>query len=551
MPRWLIIFLLLSFNGFSTTLLFAKSKRKGHHHYRQRHYRRKRARRFPYRYRLRWGRKCPRFGLKRSRCYRVARSRDIRKIHKMALLLLKKFQKVLRKTPKKRLAQLARSHQKYFSVERWWWDRCKRDWQYNLIDTLDRLVLPALKRYPRVLYLDLLRRTAQFLGDPALSLPRETALLSRLSRWLHLKKDVSFSRHLARRLGKKILELKECRWWYINFIATFAPEELKRLSSKIDPTWCSAKKVAGRLPFMSYSQIVAQLRRWGRRYRRIAKVRKIGLSAEGRAIWALRLGYRGRRRRSWRRPSIIFVGNQHSDEHLGADLLVDLARRLIRRYRRKERRTLRWFRTRQIWIIPVLNPDGKRFDLLGGLVKFWRFNRQIQADGQVGTDLNRNYNFKWRSWRYCRRGRITLPGPYPFSAPETRALRRLVRRLRNVKAILDVHQYGGLVLIPFAYTRRKLPSPYQRYFENIGRFLTHFNHYRVKPARYLYPHNGTLGDWGFGRRKALSLVLELGHHRQYVDKKQMLHIFRQNVKLLDRFIEIGIAPFRKAKNLTR
>ena len=50
--------------------------------------------------------------------------------------------------------------------------------------------------------------------------------------------------------------------------------------------------------------------------------------------------------------------------------------------------------------------------------------------------------------------------------------------------------------------------------------------------------------------RALSLVLELGHHRQYIRKKRMLRIFRANRKLLNRFIEIGIAPFQKARSLT-
>ena len=51
---------------------------------------------------------------------------------------------------------------------------------------------------------------------------------------------------------------------------------------------------------------------------------------------------------------------------------------------------------REIFIIFALNPDGMRFDLTGDPFRAWRKNRQPNAGSTaVGTDLNRNYGYKW------------------------------------------------------------------------------------------------------------------------------------------------------------
>jgi protein MpaA len=77
-----------------------------------------------------------------------------------------------------------------------------------------------------------------------------------------------------------------------------------------------------------------------------------------------------------------------------------------------------------LWIVPTLNPDGVAADTRGNA---------------HGVDLNRNFGFRWRHL-----GGLEYSGARPFSEPESRAARRLVRQLRPDVTIW-FHQPFGLV----------------------------------------------------------------------------------------------------------
>ena len=52
--------------------------------------------------------------------------------------------------------------------------------------------------------------------------------------------------------------------------------------------------------------------------------------------------------------------------------------------------------SREIWIVPMLNPDGAEYDMSGGVFRHWRKNRQPIPDSTaIGIDLNRNWGYKW------------------------------------------------------------------------------------------------------------------------------------------------------------
>ncbi|MGH2952816.1 MAG: M14 family zinc carboxypeptidase [Solirubrobacterales bacterium] len=141
----------------------------------------------------------------------------------------------------------------------------------------------------------------------------------------------------------------------------------------------------------------------------------VGRSVEGRAIVARRTGDDGAAR------TVLVVGSIHGDETQG--------HRVIRRLRRHHDRRLGGV---DAWTITTVNPDG----VDAGTRK-----------NAHGVDLNRNFGHDFDpalSGGY-------ESGPGPFSEPESRAVRGLVRRIRPDLTIW-YHQPWGVTLVPCNHT---------------------------------------------------------------------------------------------------
>jgi hypothetical protein len=116
----------------------------------------------------------------------------------------------------------------------------------------------------------------------------------------------------------------------------------------------------------------------------------------------------------------------------------------------------------QVWTVRSFNPDG--------LARGTRQNAR-------GVDLNRNFPVRWR--RGGRAFDTYYPGPRAASEPETRALMRLVRRIRPD---LSIHYHQALRLVNL--TGGPDPALVRDYARRSG-----------LPARRLPPLRGTATGW--------------------------------------------------------
>ena len=176
---------------------------------------------------------------------------------------------------------------------------------------------------------------------------------------------------------------------------------------------------------------------------------------------------------------------------------------------------------REIWMVFDMNPDGGEYDIATGSYVSWRKNRQPNAGSSaIGTDLNRNWGYKWG----CCGGSSgttsseTYRGPSAFSAPETQVVRdfvnsRVLGGTQQIKTHIDFHTYAELVMWPYGYTLTDLPADLTQddldTFRTMGQAMAATNGYTPQQMSDLYITDGTINDWLYGAHHIFTFIFEM------------------------------------------
>lgn len=274
--------------------------------------------------------------------------------------------------------------------------------------------------------------------------------------------------------------------------------------------------------YHSYPEMVSHIKSVAAKHPGIVRLFSIGNSYQGRKLWVAEVS--DRPGRDEREPEVLFDGLHHAREHLSAEMPIYILDLLTNQYGRKTdlgRRVTRLVDGRRTWILFMVNPDGLQYDLTGSPYRSWRKNRQATpGSSKLGTDLNRNYGYQFG----CCGGSSGKPGahdyrgPRPWSAPEVRAVRdfvnsRVVNGRQRIRTHITFHTAGELVLWPYAYTRRDLPSDMTALdleaFKAMGKTMARSNGYRARQSSALYPTDGDMIDWMYARHRIFSFTFEL------------------------------------------
>ncbi|MCK5684952.1 hypothetical protein KAJ27_12555, partial [bacterium] len=148
-------------------------------------------------------------------------------------------------------------------------------------------------------------------------------------------------------------------------------------------------------------------------------------------------------------PEILFTAGMHPREQQPQICLLELLKDLLEGYEHDTRIT-KLVNEREIWIVPVLNIDGKIHDFRRGtsstLRNNWRKNRQKNPGNTRGVDINRNFPVRWV--RTSLNGyKEDFPGQGPASEPETRALMNFISK-HKLSMYIDLHSYMGANIVP-------------------------------------------------------------------------------------------------------
>ncbi len=145
--------------------------------------------------------------------------------------------------------------------------------------------------------------------------------------------------------------------------------------------------------YHTYAEMVAELDQAVADHPAIVQKFSIGKSHEGRQIWAAKISDNVATDED--EPEVLFDGLHHAREHLSVEQALAILRWMTDGYGSDPRIT-RLVDRRETFIVFMVNPDGGEYDLTGRPYQAWRKNRQPNAGSSaIGTDLNRNYDYRW------------------------------------------------------------------------------------------------------------------------------------------------------------
>lgn len=254
-------------------------------------------------------------------------------------------------------------------------------------------------------------------------------------------------------------------------------------------------------------------------------------------------------------PEVLYMGNHHARELMSVEIPLKFAQYLLDNYG-TDATVTNYVDTREIYFIPVVNPDGLAYvqaNHTGPSNNWWRKNRRNNGNGTFGVDLNRNYGYQWGYDNIGSSGNTssaTYRGPSAFSEPETQALRDFCEE-REFTCWLSYHSYGELLLYPWGYISAFTPD--QKVFAAFGAALATGTNYAVgNPALgTIYLTNGDSDDYAYGeimaKNKIFGFTPEVNSNAQggFAPAESMIQptfdlLLNMNLTLL----EYGDNPYR-------
>lgn len=305
--------------------------------------------------------------------------------------------------------------------------------------------------------------------------------------------------------------------------------------------------------FHNYAELEADMRSLAAKAKGLASMYSIGSTTKGRKMWALRLNTTVQGDGPSDKPGIIFLGTHHAREHLSTEVPLLLAKHLVENKDKPEIKAL--LAARDIYIIPMVNPDGVEYDIRDNRYHMHRKNVRDNGDGTVGVDLNRNYGWGWGGG-----GSSDDPdsdiyrGPSAFSEPETKAVKAFVdRHASNVKVLLSYHTFSELILYPWGGSDEQITDTKAlSAFKAMAQEMAGMTGYTPEQSSDLYIATGDTCDWAWGEHKIFAFTFELTPKSMwaggfYPGAKAIQPVFQANLRPALYLINLADDPLRAAQ----
>ena len=285
-------------------------------------------------------------------------------------------------------------------------------------------------------------------------------------------------RHSLKAAGFGFVEQQKDQWYLVHG----PPEQLSALTDS-GLIWRQSRSMntATERPYASANDVNETLWRWHDENPAITQIVSLGSSRSGVPILALGVGNMTNPRLQWR-----ILGTHHGDEAASTLVAMHTAEELLA-YLEDGASPAHFLEQDIVWIVPMVNPDGYNVHS--------RYN-------SAGVDLNRNYEYEWSETEWAA-------GAYPFSEPETRAVRTM-SDWSSFGAGLSLH--SGAANLGWVWnftTEMTADAPWLEELAAQYADLCTIENFWITNGADWYITNGDTNDWSYGRHGMFDFTLEV------------------------------------------
>ncbi len=254
-------------------------------------------------------------------------------------------------------------------------------------------------------------------------------------------------------------------------------------------------RLVDRGEYHSYAELTSDMAAWATSYPGITELISIGESVQGRELWAMKITDNPGVEEF--EPEIQWIGAHHGDETISAEVCYYMIEYLLENYGVDP--DITWLiNEREIWIIPMLNPDG------------YENGSRYNADG---IDLNRDYySPDGSNAGTCWRG------------AESRALRDFNVGMNPVTSLTF---HSGAVYVNYLWDHTYDPTPDEPMIITLSNEYGSYSGLPVTNGADWYVIKGSCQDWCYDVRGEIDTTIEVSTTKD-PPASQITPIFNDN-----------------------
>ncbi len=222
-------------------------------------------------------------------------------------------------------------------------------------------------------------------------------------------------------------------------------------------------------------------------------------------------------------PNFFYAGGIHARETISVEVTMHVLTYLLENYGIDDVVT-DWIDSNQIWVVPVINPDGYEVSVQQWHTYHRKNMRDNDQDGNPdfstvdGVDVNRNFGYVWgNNGASNSPGSHIYHGPSAWSEIETRYMRDMIQS-RKFWGGITYHSTGEWVIYPLGHIDGACSLDHE-IMDDLATDMAvtmpqidGTGHYTpVQASDFTYTCQGTMGDWAYSEERVFGFTIELNN----------------------------------------